>query len=89
LFFSYMGSFSVMVTFWALPQEFLTGASAAVGIGLINAVGNLGGFVGPYVAGYLHDLLGSYYYSLAFLSIVYIIGAILVIFVRKHGARVL
>lgn len=89
LFFSYLGSFSVMVTFWALPQEFLTGASAAVGIGLINAVGNLGGFVGPFLAGYVDDLLGSFYYSLVLLSIVYIIGAILVILVRKQGSKVL
>ncbi|MDG6927457.1 MAG: MFS transporter [Nitrososphaerota archaeon] len=86
---SYMGSFSVMVTFWALPQEFLAGASAAVGIALINAFGNLGGFVGPYVAGYLDSLTGSYYYSLVFLSVVYIIGALLVILVRKHGAKAL
>src|SRR5262249_28320029 len=38
--------------FWTLPARILSGASAAAGIALINAVGNLGGFVGPYLAGW-------------------------------------
>ena len=37
--------------FFALPSEFLTGSAAAAGIGLINSIGNLGGFVGPYALG--------------------------------------
>jgi hypothetical protein len=37
--------------FWALPTEFLTGFSAAAGIALINSVGNLGAFAGPYMIG--------------------------------------
>jgi len=37
--------------FWSLLNEFLTGFSAAAGIALINCVGNLGGFVGPYAIG--------------------------------------
>jgi MFS transporter, ACS family, tartrate transporter len=39
--------------FWAVPTEFLSESAAAVSIGLINAVGNLGGFVGPFIVGYL------------------------------------
>ena len=38
-------------TFWALPTAMLTGSAAAGGIALINAVGNLGGFLGPYLMG--------------------------------------
>jgi MFS transporter, ACS family, tartrate transporter len=45
------GVYSVIGPFWALPSEFLTGFSAAAGIALINSVGNLGGFVGPYMIG--------------------------------------
>ncbi len=89
LFFAYMGTFSVMVTFWAIPNEFLSGSAAAVAIGLINAVGNLGGFFGPYIAGYLKDTFGSYFSSMVFLSVAFIIGALLVLFVRKHGAKTL
>jgi ACS family tartrate transporter-like MFS transporter len=36
---------------WSLPNEFLTGFSAAAGIAFINSVGNLGGFIGPYAMG--------------------------------------
>lgn len=39
--------------FWAVPTEFLSESAAAASIGLINSVGNLGGFVGPFIVGYL------------------------------------
>jgi nitrate/nitrite transporter NarK len=39
--------------FWAIPTQFLSESAAAASIGLINSVGNLGGFVGPMVMGYL------------------------------------
>ncbi|NDJ90157.1 MFS transporter [Mycolicibacter kumamotonensis] len=48
-----------MPVFWALPSEFLTGTAAAAGIALINSLGNLSGFGGPYVTGWLTDLTGS------------------------------
>ncbi len=54
-----MGICSALPTFWPLPTMFLTGAAAAGGIALINALGNLAGFVGPYVTGWLTDLTGS------------------------------
>jgi ACS family tartrate transporter-like MFS transporter len=46
--------------FWTLPTAFLTGIGAATGIALINAVGNLGQFVGPYLLGRLADLSHSH-----------------------------
>lgn len=48
-----------MPTFWALPSTFLTGTAAAGGIALINSLGNLSGFGGPYVTGWLTDLTGD------------------------------
>ncbi len=45
---------------WPLPTAFLRGTGAAGGIALINAVGNLGGFVGPYVMGWMKDVSGGY-----------------------------
>lgn len=45
--------------FWSLPSAFLTGAAAAGGIALINSLGNLSGFGGPYVTGWLTDLTGN------------------------------
>ena len=46
--------------FWSLPGLFLTGQSAAGGIALINAIGNLGGFAGPYVMGWATQATGSF-----------------------------
>lgn len=46
-------------TFWSIPNLSLSAASAAVGIAIINSVGNLGGFMGPYLVGWLLDWTGS------------------------------
>lgn len=53
--------FSALPNFWALPARFLSGAAAAAGIALINTVGNLAGFVAPYVTGAMKDATGSYH----------------------------
>jgi ACS family tartrate transporter-like MFS transporter len=45
---------------WAMPSMFLSGASAAAGIALINSMGNLGGFVGPVMIGWMKERSGSY-----------------------------
>lgn len=45
---------------WAMPSMFLSGAGAAAGIALINSIGNLGGFIGPSMLGWLKDKRGSY-----------------------------
>ncbi|MDE2577376.1 MAG: MFS transporter [Hyphomicrobiales bacterium] len=50
-----VGTFCALPTFWTLPTAMLTGAAAAGGIALINAIGNLGGFVGPYLVGWIKD----------------------------------
>jgi len=55
-----MGLYSYLPSFWSLPTTFLSEAAAAACIGLINSVGNLGGFVGPYAVGYLSNKTGSY-----------------------------
>jgi nitrate/nitrite transporter NarK len=62
-----MGQSSIGPTFWTLPTAMLSGTAAAGGIALINAVGNLGGFLGPYMMGAIKDLTGSF--SIGLLSI--------------------
>ena len=52
--------------FWALPQKYLTGTSAAVGFALINSVAGLGGFFGTTIFGWVTDLTGNYSRSLLF-----------------------
>lgn len=54
------GVLSSNVLFWGIPSMFLTGAAAAAGIALINSIGNVGGFVGPYLTGWARDAFGSY-----------------------------
>ncbi len=59
-----VGIWSAVPVFWSLPTAFLTGTAAAGAIALINSFGNLGGFVGPFVIGRVHDMTGSYTASL-------------------------
>ncbi|MET0190381.1 MAG: MFS transporter [Pseudonocardia sediminis] len=54
-----VGVFAAIPPFWSLPNAFLSGVGAAAGIGLINSFGNLSGFVGPFVTGWLQDLTGN------------------------------
>jgi len=54
------GIWSTLGPFWTLPPRFLVGPAAAGGIALINSVGNIGGFVGPYAIGFVRDHTGSF-----------------------------
>jgi MFS family permease len=54
--------------FFSIPPRFLAGAAAAGGVALINSFGNVGGFVGPYLMGWLKDSTGSFSAGLALLS---------------------
>ncbi len=54
-----MGQYAIAPTFWPLPTAMLSGVAAAGGIALINAVGNLGGFLGPYMFGLIKDATGG------------------------------
>jgi MFS family permease len=54
-----MGAYAANAVFWSLPTGFLTGSAAAGGIALINSIGNLGGFAGPYAIGWIKDATGE------------------------------
>ncbi|MCP5853949.1 MFS transporter, partial [Klebsiella pneumoniae] len=51
--------FSCTAIFWTLPGRFFSGASAAAGIALINSIGNLGGYLGPFGIGALKEYTGQ------------------------------
>ena len=74
---SQIGQRSVVSVFWAIPPIFLGGTAAAAGIGLINAIGNLGGALGPTMIGWLRDATGAYETSLLVLAGVLVLEAIL------------
>jgi MFS family permease len=77
-----MGIFAALPVFWALPSRFLTGAAAAAGIGLINSLGNLGGFAAPYATGALEDLTGTNKAGMWAVGILLVLGSILVVWLR-------
>jgi MFS transporter, ACS family, tartrate transporter len=79
------GLYSSFGPFWALPSEFLTGYSAAAGIALINSVGNLGGFVGPYTIGRIATRTGNLYAGLAIAGVALFISAILVLLLPRRA----
>lgn len=55
-----IGVYAPFGVWWSYPTTFLSGPAAAGAIGLINSCGNIGGFVGPYLTGFLKNLTGSY-----------------------------
>ena len=61
--------------FWSLPTAFLSGAAAAAGIATINSVGNLAGFVSPYMVGWLEDLTHSDRDAMLCLTLILVLGA--------------
>jgi len=73
------GIYSFWGPFWSLPSEFLTGFSAAAGIALINCIGNLGGFVGPYTIGAISRKTGSFQGGLVFAGVSLCVSALLLI----------
>jgi len=84
------GFYSSHAGFWPIPNLFLGRAAAAASIGLINLCGNLGGFVGPYLIGFLTDKTGGFGASLLFLAVCSAASGLLVLCVRfapRSGAE--
>jgi ACS family tartrate transporter-like MFS transporter len=72
---------------WAMPTLFLSGPATAVGIATINAIGNLGGFVGPWMIGWIKDRTGSFAGGLMFVAGLLLFSAILTLAVARAGRR--
>lgn len=82
-----LGLASMFGPFWTLATSFVHGVGAAAGIALINAVGNIGGFVGPYGIGYLRDATGGFSAGLVAIGVVVALGGALVLVVPDGAAR--
>jgi MFS family permease len=70
------GAITCAPLFWSLPTAFLAGAGAAAGIAVVNSVGNLAGFVAPYVIGWAKDSTGSAAVGLYAIAEGLVVGAI-------------
>ena len=81
------GIYAYLPGFWSLPTSFLSGTAAAASIGLINSIGNLGGYAGTYVVGYLSTSTGSFFWGVLYLSLSALVAAGLVLSIRASGVR--
>ena len=76
-----LGVIGSMPLFWPIPSAFLTGTAAAAGIGLVNSVGNLGGYVGPNVAIWVKPISSDPSAALYAIAGLLLIGAAITLFV--------
>ena len=80
-----LGLASMFGPFWTLATSFVHGVGAAAGIALINSVGNIGGFVGPYGIGYLRDSTGGFSAGLIAIGVIVVLGGALVLAVPDRS----
>jgi predicted MFS family arabinose efflux permease len=78
-----LGAYSFFGPFFSIPSSFLTGYSAAAGLALVTAVGNLGGFVGPYAVGFLKEKTGNMYLGLTVVGFSMLLSASLLLLLPK------
>jgi MFS transporter, ACS family, tartrate transporter len=71
--------------FWTIPPRFLSGMAAAGGLAFINSIGTTGGFVGPYVFGWLRDETGSFSAGLLAMSGFLVLAAVLAWSLRRFA----
>ena len=65
--------------FWSIPTTILSESAAAASFGLINSIGQLGGFAGPYLIGFLNDRTHALTASFGFIALVYLAAAVLIL----------
>jgi ACS family tartrate transporter-like MFS transporter len=77
------GIYGSRAAFWPMPSLFLTGTAAAGAIALINATGNLGGYIGPFIVGWIKDATDSFQAGLYFLAACSLMAAIIAFFAAR------
>lgn len=82
-----VGIWGTLGPFWAMSSRVLTGTAAAAGIALINSIGNLGGFAGPYLIGVVRSRTNSFTGALIVLALFPLLGAIVTLRVNSRALR--
>jgi ACS family tartrate transporter-like MFS transporter len=82
-----IGIYAAIATSWTLPTAFLTGTAAAGGLALINAVGNLGGFAGPYFVGWIKTATGEYAPALLIIGVGVALSGLIALAMRPAVAN--
>jgi ACS family tartrate transporter-like MFS transporter len=82
------GIWSILAPFWTLPHALLKdGPAKASGLALINSIGNLGGFAGPYLVAWLKTSSGDFKAPFAILALILAAGVLLVFAVPKTESK--
>jgi MFS family permease len=80
------GSYGALGPFWAVPTETLPRGVAGSAMGLVNAIGNLGGYFGPRVVGYLNKSTGDFVYGFSLLGVCFLVASALTLLLRPRAA---
>lgn len=81
------GIWGTLGPFWAMPTAILRGPAAAGGIALVNSIGNIGGFAGPYLMGWIREATGGFSAGLLTLAAILIAGAIIALRLPQPDER--
>ena len=79
-----IGTYAPFGVWWSYPTTFLSGTAAAGAIGLINSFGNIGGFVGPYITGFIKERTGSFIGAWLYLACSLVLAGLLMLTFKKR-----
>ncbi len=79
-----IGTYAPMAVWWSYPTSFLSGTAAAGAVGLINSMGNVGGFVGPYATGWIKEVTGSFAGAMVYLALSLAAAGFLILTLKKR-----
>jgi len=82
-----IGVYSAFGVWWSYPTTFLSGAAAAGAIGLINSFGNVGGYVGPYLTGFIKGMTGSFHWAHIYLACSLAAAGVLMLTLKRKVPR--
>ncbi|MBN1534548.1 MAG: MFS transporter [Spirochaetes bacterium] len=80
-----IGVFGAFGVWWSYPTTFLSGAAAAGAVGLINSCGNVGGYLGPSLTGFVRDATGSFRWAYLYLAASLAAAGIMMLTLKKRG----
>ena len=78
-----VGVYAPLSVWWSYPTVFLSGAAAAGAVGMINSMGNVGGFVGPYLTGWIRQSTGSFAAAMLYMAMSLAAAGLLILTLRK------
>jgi MFS family permease len=77
--------YAVFMVFWTIPPVFLEARGAAMGIGMISALGQFGGLSGPAVVGWAFQSTGSIYVGFSIAAVLLLAGVLIAVFAMPHA----